>query len=92
MHLKKKVAYATSIAIPEILKDKEQFFKDSLNEMKAILMREKVSAELVKILIGREVSVVVVDLTTLLYIGIMYKFFMNIEGKSKIKRLIFKFK
>lgn len=29
---------------------------------------------------------------TLLYIGIMYKFFMNIEEKSKIKRLIFKFK
>lgn len=59
--------------------------------MKAISMREKVSAELVKILIGREV-LVVVDPTTLLYIDIMYKFFMNIEGKSKIKRLIFKFK
>lgn len=29
---------------------------------------------------------------TLLYIGIMYKFFMNIEEKSKIKNLILKFK
>ena len=29
---------------------------------------------------------------TLLYIGIMYKFFMNIEEKSKIKILILKFK
>lgn len=29
---------------------------------------------------------------TLLYIGIMYKFFMNIEEKSKIKSLVLKFK
>lgn len=29
---------------------------------------------------------------TLLYIGIMYKFFMNIEEKSKIKNLVLKFK
>lgn len=29
---------------------------------------------------------------TLLYVGIMYKFFMNIEEKSKVKNLVFKFK
>ncbi|RGO00273.1 MULTISPECIES: polysaccharide pyruvyl transferase family protein [Megamonas] len=61
----KRVAYAASIAIPEIPKDKEQFFKDSLNEMKAISMREKAGANLVKNLIGKEVSVVV-DPTILL--------------------------
>lgn len=61
----KRIAYAASIAIPEIPKDKEKFFKDSLNEMKAISMREKAGAELVKRLTGREVSVVV-DPTILL--------------------------
>lgn len=61
----KRIAYAASIAIPEIPKDKEQFFKDSLNEMKAISMREKAGAELVKNLTGREVPVVV-DPTILL--------------------------
>ena len=29
---------------------------------------------------------------TLLYVSIMYKFFMNIEEKSKIKSLVLKFK
>lgn len=62
---RKRIAYAASIAIPEIPKDKEQFFKDSLNEMKAISMREKAGAELVKNLTGREVPVVV-DPTILL--------------------------
>lgn len=61
----KRIAYAASIAIPEIPKDKEQFFKDSLNEMKVISMREKAGAELVKNLTGREVPVVV-DPTILL--------------------------
>lgn len=61
----KRIAYAASIAIPEIPKDKEKFFKDSLNEMKAISMREKAGAELIKKLTGREVSVVV-DPTILL--------------------------
>lgn len=61
----KRIAYAASIAIPEIPKDKEKFFKDSLNEMKAISMREKAGAELVKNLTGREVPVVV-DPTILL--------------------------
>lgn len=61
----KRIAYAASIAIPEIPKDKKQFFKDSLNEMKAISMREKAGADLVKVLIGREVPVVV-DPTILL--------------------------
>ena len=61
----KRIAYAASIAIPEIPKDKERFFKDSLNEMKAISMREKAGAELVKNLTGREVPVVV-DPTILL--------------------------
>lgn len=61
----KRIAYAASIAIPKIPKDKEQFFKDSLNEMKAISMREKAGAELVKNLTGREVPVVV-DPTILL--------------------------
>jgi len=61
----KRIAYAASIAIPEIPKDKEQFFKDSLNEMKSISMREKAGAELVKKLTGREVPVVV-DPTILL--------------------------
>lgn len=61
----KRIAYAASIAIHEIPKDKKQFFKDSLNEMKAISIREKAGAELVKNLIGREVPVVV-DPTILL--------------------------
>ena len=61
----KRIAYAASIAIPEIPKDKEQFFKDSLNEMKAISMRETAGADLVKKLTGREVPVVV-DPTILL--------------------------
>lgn len=61
----KRIAYAASIAIPEIPKDKEQFFKDSLNEMKAISMREKAGANLVEDLIGKEVPVVV-DPTILL--------------------------
>ena len=61
----KRIAYAASIAIPEVPKDKEQFFKDSLNEMKAISMREKAGVELVKNLIGREVPIVV-DPTILL--------------------------
>ena len=61
----KRIAYAASIAIPKIPKNKEQFFKKSLNEMKAISMREKAGAELVKKLTGREVSVVV-DPTILL--------------------------
>lgn len=61
----KRIAYAASIAIPSIPKDKEEFFKDSLNEMKAISMREKAGAELVKKLTGRDVPVVV-DPTILL--------------------------
>lgn len=54
----KRIAYAASIAIPSIPKNKEQFFRDSLNEMKTISMREKAGAELVKKLTGREVLVV----------------------------------
>lgn len=54
-----------NIAILFITKDKEQFFKDSLNEMKAISMREKARAELVKKLTGRDVPVLV-DPTILL--------------------------
>lgn len=61
----KRIAYAASIAIPEISKDKKQFFYDSLNEMKAISMREKAGADLVKKLIGRDIPVVV-DPTILL--------------------------
>jgi hypothetical protein len=61
----KRVAYAASIAIPEIPKDKEKIFKDGLNEMKAISVREKTGADLVKNLTGREVPVVV-DPTILL--------------------------
>lgn len=61
----KRIAYAASIAIPYIPKDKEQFFRESLNEMKVISMREKAGAELVKELTGREVPVVV-DPTLLL--------------------------
>ena len=61
----KRIAYAASIAISEIPKNKEQFFKDSLNEMKSISMREKAGADLVKKLTGRKVPVVV-DPTILL--------------------------
>lgn len=61
----KRIAYAASIAIPELPKDKEPFFKDSLNEMKTISMREKAGADLVKKLTGREVPVLV-DPTILL--------------------------
>lgn len=62
---KKRIAYAASITIPSISKDKEMFFKDSLNEMKAISIREKAGAQLVKKLIGEDV-IVVVDPTILL--------------------------
>lgn len=62
----KRIAYAASIAVPEIPKDKESFFRDSLNGMKAISMREKAGVNLVKKLIGREVPVVV-DPTILLF-------------------------
>lgn len=62
---KKRIAYAASIAIPFISKDKEAFFKDSLNEMKTISMREKAGAKLVKKLIDKNV-IVVVDPTILL--------------------------
>lgn len=61
----KRIAYAASIAISKIPKDKEQFFKNSLNEMKAISIREKAGANLVKKLAEREVPVVV-DPTILL--------------------------
>ena len=61
----KRIAYAASIAIPAVPKNKEQFFRDSLNEMKAISMREKSGAELVKNLTGKDVPVVV-DPTILL--------------------------
>ncbi|WP_370754818.1 polysaccharide pyruvyl transferase family protein [Megamonas funiformis] len=61
----KRIAYAASIAIPEIPKDKKQFFKDSLNEMKAISMREQAGANLVNDLTRNKVSVVV-DPTILL--------------------------
>lgn len=42
----------------------------------------------------KNIAIFVVKLLvyTLLYISIMYKFFMNIEEKSKIKSLILKFK
>ena len=42
----------------------------------------------------KNIAIFVVKLLvyTLLYISIMYKFFMNIEEKSKIKNLILKFK
>ena len=61
----KRIAYAASIAIPEIPKDKKQFFKDSLNEMKAISIREQAGANLVNDLTRNKVSVVV-DPTILL--------------------------
>lgn len=61
----KRIAYAASIAIPEIPKDKEALFKNGLNEMKAISMREKAGADLVKNLTKRDVPVVV-DPTILL--------------------------
>lgn len=62
---KKRIAYAASIAVPNISEDKKIIFKQNLNEMKAISMREKSGAELVKKLMGREVPVVV-DPTILL--------------------------
>ena len=61
----KRIAYAASITIPSIAKDKEQFFEDSLNEMKAISMREKAGAKLVEKLINKNIPVVV-DPTILL--------------------------
>lgn len=61
----KRVAYAASIAVPVIEKNKKGFFKDSLNEMKAISMREKSGAVIVKELTGKDVPVVV-DPTLLL--------------------------
>lgn len=62
---KKRIAYAASITIPVISKDKEAFFKESLDKMKAISMREKAGAKLVKKLTGKDVMVVV-DPTILL--------------------------
>ena len=61
----KRIAYAASIGVTVIPKNKEKFFIDNLKEMKAISMREKAGAKLVQNLIGSDVSVVV-DPTVLL--------------------------
>ena len=61
----KRIAYAASIGVTSIPKNKKRLFGDNLREMKAISMREKAGAELVKNLTGKEVPVVV-DPTILL--------------------------
>ena len=83
----KRIAYAASIAIPEIPKAKENFFKNSLNEMKAISMREKDGANLVKKLIGRDVPVVV-DPTILLFKEEWQEIELKPEWYSKKKYIL----
>jgi hypothetical protein len=61
----KRIAYAASIAAPEIPEDKKIIFQNGLNGMKWISMREQEGADIVKQLTGRDVPVVV-DPTMLL--------------------------
>ena len=61
----KRIAYAASIASPEIPKDKKSVFQKGLNGMKWISMREQEGANTVKQFTGRDVPVVV-DPTMLL--------------------------
>lgn len=61
----KRIAYAASIASPEIPEDKKVIFQEGLNGMKWISMREQEGANTVKQFTGRDVPVVV-DPTMLL--------------------------
>lgn len=61
----KRIAYAASIASPEIPEDKKVIFQEGLNGMKWISMREQEGANTVKQFTGRNVPVVV-DPTMLL--------------------------
>ena len=54
----KRIAYAASFGIKEIPKDKERFFKTSLENMQMISVREKEGKKIVKDLINKDVSVV----------------------------------
>lgn len=63
----KRVAYAASIAAPEIPKDKHAIYKEGLNGIPYISMREAEGANTVKQFTGRDVPVVV-DPTMLLTI------------------------
>ena len=61
----KRIAYAASIAAPNIPEDKSEIFKNGLTGMKWISMREQEGADTVRKFTGREVPVVV-DPTMLL--------------------------
>jgi hypothetical protein len=61
----KRIAYAASIATPEIPADKKKIFEEGLTGMKWISMREEEGADIVRKFTGREVPVVV-DPTMLL--------------------------
>lgn len=61
----KRIAYAASIACPDIPQKNRKLFKQGLTEMTYISMREQAGADMVKLFSGREVPVVV-DPTLLL--------------------------
>ena len=61
----KRVAYAASIACPQIPENKKKIYKDGFEGMDFISMREHEGAEIVKRFTGKDVSVVV-DPTLLL--------------------------
>lgn len=63
--MEKRLSYAASIAAPEIPSDKRKIYHDGFSGMKAISMREKEGADIVRDIAGREV-VVHVDPTLLL--------------------------
>ena len=61
----KRIAYAASFGIEKVPSNKEDLFKNGLNNMKAISVREQEGAKIVKELINKDVPVVI-DPTMLL--------------------------
>lgn len=61
----KRIAYAASLGVSEIPKDKEAFFKKGLEGMAHISVREHAGAEIVKQLTGKEVPVLLDPTLTL---------------------------
>ena len=55
----KRIAYAASFGVSEIPKEKKEYYKKYLSEMKAISVREEAGARIVKELTGRDAEVLV---------------------------------
>lgn len=55
----KRIAYAASFGVSEIPKEKKEYYKKYLSEMKAISVREEAGARIVKELTGRNAEVLV---------------------------------